>query len=121
MPRLKVLFKDESRLQRLIGRVLSPFNPRYMSEYTTVMWGRIYFPSRKWYAQRDPRSLYVLLRHEAVHLQDARRFPLLFEMSYLFALPAVLTVRSIWELRAYRATIEALVELDGAVSSDVLE
>jgi hypothetical protein len=39
------------------------------------------------------------LRHEAVHLRDARRFPVLFELSYLAALPAVFTARAWWEWR----------------------
>ena len=39
-PRFALRYKDESRLQRLIAALLRPFNDRYLSGYTTVMFGR---------------------------------------------------------------------------------
>jgi len=116
-----VCYKDESRLQRLIGVLLRPFNRAYMTGYTTVMFGRVYFPSRGWRRGRDPREIYCTLRHEAVHLRDARRFPLLFQMSYLFFLPAFLTMRALWEWRGYVETVRAETEVYGSVPDERLD
>ncbi len=121
LPRFAVCFKDESPLQRLIGRLLRPFNGAYMTRYTTVMFGRVYFPNRDWYERVGPRHIYRTLRHEAIHLRDARRFPLLFQVSYLAALPAVFTMRAVWEWRAYRETVRVWFETDGDCPAEVLD
>lgn len=121
LPRFALAYKDESRLQRAIGVVVWPFNRTYCTHYTTVMLGKVYFPSRAWVARRDPESLYGLLRHEAVHLRDMRRFPLIFQLSYLFALPTGLTARAFWEWRGYLETIRVHAELHGEVPDGLLD
>lgn len=120
VPGFAICYKDESKLQRLIGTLLKPFNGSYMTAYTTVMFRRIYFPDRAWHAAQDPRGLYCLLRHEAVHLRDMRRFPGLFQLSYLFLLPTVFTARAWWEWRAYKETIRAHAEVYGRVSDSLI-
>ncbi len=120
VPGFAVCYKDESRLQRVIARLVRPFNATYLTEYTTVMFGRIYFPSRSWRASQDRSQLYCLLRHEAVHLRDMRRFPLLFQVSYLAFLPTVFTARAWWEWRAYKETIHAHAEVYGEVPDSLL-
>lgn len=120
LPRFAVRYKDESRLQRLIGALVRPFNTTYLTHYTTVMFGRVYFPSRAWRAQRGPAAIYATLRHEAVHLRDARRFPLVFQLTYLFALPAGLTLRAVWEWRAYLETLRVSAESTGAIPDELL-
>ncbi len=117
----RIRYKDESGLQRLIGALLRPVNPHYLSRYTTVMFGRVYFPSREWCAFQGPEALYLTLRHEAVHLRDARRFPLLFQLSYLFALPSVFTARAWWEWRGYAETLRATYEVTGCISDAQLD
>ena len=121
LPRFRVCYKNESALQKLIAWLLRPFNRRYSTDYTTVMFGRVYFPSRSWRARVGPERIYVTLRHEAVHLRDARRFPVLFQLSYLFFLPTVLTARAFWELRAYEESVRAHVEVAGDVPEGFLE
>lgn len=101
LPGFEIRFKDQSRFQRFIGWLLKPFNPRYMSGYITTMFGKVYFPSQEFFDSRLPSSNYRVLRHEFIHLMDAKRFPFWFELSYLFLLPAVFTMRSYWELRGY--------------------
>jgi hypothetical protein len=120
LPRFAICYKDESGLQRAIGAVVRPFNRDYMTRYTTVMFGRVYFPSRAWCERLGPETVYKVLRHEAVHLRDARRYPGLFHLSYLFALPAVFTARAWWEWRAYLETMRVEVELHGHVSDATL-
>lgn len=121
LPGFRVAYKDESRGQRALGRLVGLWNPHYLTRYTTVLGRTVWMPSRAWRAQRSPRDLYLLLRHEAVHLRDMRRFPILFQLSYALLLPAVLTLRAVWELRAYDETVRATVELDGALSEEQLE
>ena len=120
LPRFALVYKDESPLQRWIGRFVRPFNSHYMTQYTTVMFGRVYFPSRSWRQQAGPEQIYATLRHEAVHLRDARRFPIVFQLSYLFLFPAVLTLRAVWEWRAYLETMRVHIELHGDIPDTLL-
>jgi hypothetical protein len=121
LKRFRVCYKDESTFQKLIGRMVSPFNRRYMTGYTTVMFGAVYFPSRAWRRDVGPGSIYRTLRHEAVHLRDARRFPLFFQLSYLFLLPAGLTFRALWEWRAYAESLRVEAELTGTITDEMLD
>ena len=121
LPRFAIAYKDESRLQRLIAQLVWPFNRTYATQYTTVMFGKVYFPSRAWCEACGPRSIYTTLRHEAVHLRDMRRFPVLFHVSYLALLPAGLTMRAVWEWRGYRETLRVYAELDGDISDAQLD
>lgn len=117
----RVVYKDESPVQKVIAALLWPFNRRYLSDYTTVMFGRVYFPSRDWRRGCGAAHVYEILRHEAVHLRDMRRFPLLFQLTYLFGLPAVFTLRAYWELRAYEETLRVAAELTGEVPDELLD
>jgi hypothetical protein len=119
--RFAIVYKDESRLQRAIAVLVWPFNRHYLTRYTTVMFGRIYFPSRAWQKRVGPTTIYETIRHEAVHLRDARRFPLIFQLTYLFVLPTVLTMRAVWEWRAYAETIRVHQEIYGDVPDRLLE
>jgi hypothetical protein len=56
-----------------------------------------------------------LLRHEAQHVRDWRRFGLLFWASYLLLLPAGPSLRALWEWRAYRVSLRAAFERHGRV------
>ena len=103
-----------------MARLLRPFNPNYLSDYTTVWFRRVYFPSRSWCDAQGPDALYRILRHEAVHLRDARRFPIFFEVSYLLLLPAGFTLRAGWEWRAYAETLRTEYELTGQISDELL-
>ena len=121
LPGFEIRYKDESPVQRGLAALLWPFNRRYLDGYTTVMFGRVYFPSRAWCAAVGPEAVYRVLRHEAVHLRDARRWPVLFPLSYVFGAPAVLTARAVWEARAYAESLRVSMELDGDVSDAELE
>lgn len=121
LPRFAICYKDESPLQRLIGRLVRPFNAAYLTRYTTVMFGRVYFPSRAWRADAGPGAIYSILRHEAVHLLDARRFPLIFHLSYLLLLPAGLTARAWWEWRGYVETMRVEVAINGGVDDRMID
>jgi hypothetical protein len=121
LPGFRVGYKDESRLQRVIAVLVWPFNRTYATAYTTVMGGVVWMPSRGWRAGRSPESLYALLRHEAVHLRDMRRFPILFPLTYALVLPTVFTLRSYWEARAYTESLRVEAELTGRIDDKTIE
>lgn len=121
LPRFAIRYKDESALQRLIGALVRPFNRTYLTRYTTVMFGKVYFPSRDWCRCQGADAIYRVLRHEAVHLRDMRRFPLVFHLTYLFALPAVFTLRALWEWRAYQESLRVQAELCDHIPDAMLD
>jgi len=121
LPRFAIRYKDESRVQRGLATFVWPFNRRYLDVYTTVMFGRVYFPSRAWCEAVGPEAVYRILRHEAVHLRDARRWPVLFAVSYVLGAPSIFTLRAIWEARAYAESLRVSMELEGDVSDAELE
>lgn len=121
IPSAELRFKTDSWLQRCIGLIVRPFNPRYMTHYTTVMGGKIWLPSREFLQRRSAAWLYALIQHEAVHLRDMRRFPVLFHVSYLLLLPTGITCRAYWEWRAYKASLAAEYAIEGAISDEYIE
>ena len=121
IPAFDLCFKTDSWLQRLIGKLVHPFNPTYMTRYTTVMGGKIWLPSREFLRNKSLGWLYALLRHEAVHLRDMRRYPVLFQISYLLLLSSGVTCRAYWEWRAYKASIAAEFEIKGEISDEFLD
>lgn len=82
-PELRIAFKDESAGQRALGFLLYPFNPYYMTQYTSTFAPVVYFPSRAAYESK-PRASFTLLAHEFIHLLDTRDHPVWFRVSYLF-------------------------------------
>jgi len=56
-----------------------------------------------------------ILRHEAQHVRDWRRFGLLFWLTYLALLPVGPSLRAAWEWRAYRVSLRAAHERHGRV------
>ena len=116
-----VRYKDESRAQRLLAALLRPFNRDYLTRYTTVMFGRIWFPSRAWRKAMGAEAIWATLRHEAVHVADMRRFPVFFQLSYALLLPAGLTMRAFWEWRGYTETLRAHFEVHGAIDDALLD
>jgi len=117
-PAFRLREKRTSRTQRLVGaalRVLTLGAMRtYVSGYHTVMFGTLWV-SEGWDRMGD-LDRYVLLRHERIHLVQARRWGVLpMGLAYLLApLPlglAYCRARIEWE--AYEETLRALVEVHG--------
>jgi len=80
---IKIAFKDESWLMKLLGKILF-FNPGFMTQYITTLGNTIYFPSRENMAANDLSSMLVMC-HEFQHIQDSKKltFPL-YAFIYLF-------------------------------------
>lgn len=117
-PGLRIVQKRGDRLSTLIDRFLKVVTlgrqSTYLTQYTTVL-GRTIFVPFDW-ERRDPRDRYVTLRHEAVHLRQARRYGLM-PMGLLYGLPilplglAYGRARIEWE--AYAETFRAVAEVYG--------
>lgn len=89
VPDFKVCFKDDSKLQRVIGFLVWIFNREYMTKYTTTLYPVVWFPTRDFYESR-PRASLNILAHELVHLLDTQKHPFWFRLGYLF--PQVLSL-----------------------------
>lgn len=108
-PSASVIWKGESTLHRLIGKVMF-FNSAYMTSYTTTIGGEMAFP-RKDFATDNLQHSEEVLAHEGVHAIDDAKHPVLFKLGYLFpqilAVLAALSVVGIW----WRPALWALLAL----------
>ncbi|MEO0324207.1 MAG: hypothetical protein AAF447_14700 [Myxococcota bacterium] len=117
-PQLRVISKGEDPLSRAIDAALRVLTfggqSAYMTRYVTTLGQTIYVPA-DWHA-RPARERYCVLRHEAVHLRQFRRFGWL-GMSFLYLLP-LLPLGLAWgrarlEWQAYAETFRAHAEVYG--------
>lgn len=77
--------KRSSVFMWIIAVILYPFNRRFMSDYTTTIFGRIYWPD-----SIEPASAWRTLWHECVHRHQATRIgEPWFSLAYLFPAPLV--------------------------------
>lgn len=119
-PKFEVVVKQESKLMKAIYILtfMRFWNPQFMGYFITVMFGKVYMP-REFIGL--PASVDVL-RHELVHLRDMKKYPILFELSYiLFPLPVIFTMRSFWEYRGYCESILAISDRYGYISKHTIE
>ena len=110
IPEFRVKFKDESKFQRLIGK-LAIFNPGYMTSYTSTFGANVWFPSRE-FVNSNRRRAFKILAHEYVHLLDRKNHKIMFELFYvapqvfgIFAVFSVLSVISSWWLLSLIALV----------------
>jgi hypothetical protein len=98
LPKFDVRYKDESLFQRFLGFIMF-FNRAYMTQYTTTMFGKVYFTSRAWVGA-NPKQAWKILAHEYVHLLDGKDHPILFPVTYalpqLSALGALAAFGAFW-------------------------
>jgi hypothetical protein len=88
VPDFQVKFKDESWLQKVIGVLMYPINPQYMTGYITTFGSTVYFGSRADYLS-SPDGTFSTLAHEFVHIVDSKKDGL-FRLKYIF--PQVLVL-----------------------------
>ena len=102
IPKFEIRSKKESRLMKLLSVVLF-FNPRFMTNYYTTMYPRIYVPSLPWNPNKVSSRISTLA-HEYVHLSDRKRMGLAFSALYLspqiFTLLAFGAFWNLWFLLA---------------------
>jgi len=68
---VEIKYKDESLFMKALGLLLS-FNKTFMTSFTTTIGSTIYFPSRKWLAERNPETTIAIVAHEVTHVMDSR-------------------------------------------------
>jgi hypothetical protein len=93
-PDAKILKKSESVLMKMIGLILKPFNPRFMSTYITTIGKTIYVPDG--FLQDEEARCLGILAHETQHIIDYQKNPVWFSLSYLF--PQCLAALSVFGL-----------------------
>lgn len=121
-PKLRIIPKDESRLNRVIDKVLRALTfgkqNTYLTQYTTTLGNRIYVPSSWSYMAAGER--YCTMRHEVVHVRQFRRFtwPGMALLYVLLPLPAGFAAgRAAIELEAYRESLRATWQVYGAAAA----
>jgi hypothetical protein len=122
-PRLRVVDKRDdgfSRLLDLLVRIVTfGGNSAYMTRYVTTLGQSIYLPTG--WSERSDLERVVVLRHEAVHLEQFRRYGKL-GMAALYLFPvfpiglALGRARLEWE--AYAETFRATAELLGLEAAE---
>ena len=118
-PSFVVRRKDASVLMRAIDVFLKMVTfgrmTAFLTGFITTINNTVWVPSD--WDRYDPRNQCEVLRHERVHMRQARAlsFPL-FALLYLFVfLPAGLAwFRAKFEMEAYEETIQARVDYGGA-------
>lgn len=112
---VRVRSKSTSRLMCLLGAFLGPYFMR--GSWTTISGRTIWAPVT---AALDKLGVYeTIIRHELVHIQQARRLPVLWQLSYLLLpLPIGLAWwRWRWEREAYLVDIRAGREIEEVVDT----
>lgn len=128
-PNIQIKFKNESKLMKLIGKILF-FNKNFMSTYTTTIDSTIYFINKEELIEKPIPSMIVFL-HELTHIYDSKKdgkllfkflylfpqilillfFPLLLIswklslLALIFALPFPAIFRKKYELKAYKVSL----------------
>lgn len=112
VPGFEVAFKDESRSQRFLGKLL--FFVAYMTDFITTFYPKVWWTTRKDY-EDNPRGAFKTLAHEYIHLLDTKRSPMWFRLSYIMPLPCVVfslvSLGAIWSSLWFLSSLAALVFL----------
>ncbi len=98
IPGFKIAYKSESKLQFLIGTLLWPISPTYMTDFVSTVYPVVYFPDPL-STRASPEESWKILAHEYVHLWDQKRARLSFPLSYLF--PQILALLSLGAFAAF--------------------
>ncbi len=117
-PRFRIVRKDRSLLHVAIHYALGALTlgrmRTYLGAYQTTIGSTVYVTAD--WDDRDPDERYVILRHEAIHLRQFRRFTLpgMAILYLLVPLPMGLAwCRAYFEKEAYAETVRAAVEVWG--------
>ncbi len=97
-PGFSVKFKIDSIFMKVLSWILF-FNKRFMTGYVTTIGRTIYLPKRDWIHETGYRTVWKIIAHELVHIDDADKSPQpgWFGFWYLFPLPlAMLAFGAFW-------------------------
>jgi hypothetical protein len=116
-PGFRIVAKREAALQRVIGGLLRALTfgaqRDYLARYTTTIGRTVYTPDG--FAGLSDDERYVILRHEAVHLEQFERYGTVgMAIAYLLLLPVGLAYfRARFERAAYAEGLRAMREVYG--------
>jgi hypothetical protein len=105
-PKFKIVEKKTSKLMQFFNFFAKLWTPTFLTNITTVIGTTVYMP--KWLMSTD--SGYVVLRHEAVHMRDTKKWSILMGITY-FIPPVGPSMKAIWEFRGYMETLRVWHEL----------
>lgn len=97
IPGFDIKYKDDSTFMKVLGFLSKPFNPKFMSDFTTTVGTTMYVPKTDFlYVQND----YIeIVAHELVHMRENKKQgSVLYFLRYFF--PQVLALLSIFALGA---------------------
>ncbi len=118
VPDFQVKFKDESWIQKLIGTLIYPINPMYLTGYVTTFGSTVYFSSKADYLS-NPESSLSTLAHEFVHITDSKKDSY-FRLKYLFPQVFVLVPLLVYGLLAWSHAWLLVLPVLGYVAGAVL-
>jgi hypothetical protein len=82
-PDMRVAYKDESILMKIIGKILF-FNNSFMKDYTTTIGSTVYFPNKQ-FVEKNTINASIIALHEMMHVSQSKKIsPTLFSFLYLF-------------------------------------
>jgi hypothetical protein len=107
-PQFNIVKKSDSTLMKIINILLMIITlgqmRAFMTHYITTLSFTVYVPD-SWDTMSDI-SKEIILSHEAKHMEQRTNAGMLvFSFLYLLALPAVFTMRSVYEKEAYEVSI----------------
>lgn len=88
-PSLQIKYKNTSLLMRILGTIFF-FNKDFINNYTTTLGSTVYFANES-YTRLRPISAAVVLLHELVHIEDAKKITPFFFIT-LYLMPQLLAV-----------------------------
>lgn len=107
----------------LYGKINPDFYTKFQTRVTNASSKDILFPSRVTHGDHSKFTVYRTLRHELVHIRDAKRFPVWFQFSYTFLFfPLGLAyMRADWEFRAYAQTLIVTYNQYGVIDEELIQ
>lgn len=99
IPGFEPAYKNESRLQKAVGLLVTSFCPTYMTDFISTIYPKVYYPDRA-FETSTPGDAWKVLAHEYVHLWDQKQrrvgFPLAYSFPQVFVLLSLIAVLAFW-------------------------
>ncbi|MBE8182529.1 MAG: hypothetical protein HAW61_03270 [Candidatus Portiera sp.] len=122
-PKVKLLWKHESKLMSLCGKPMGGNKGKFMSIYATTIGNKIYMP-KGWWDIVDEQQRLILLRHELIHVKQMAKYSVpIFFFLYIFV-PFPIGIgyfRAKFEKEGYAETLKAQYEYWGESSITSIE
>jgi hypothetical protein len=114
--KFQLVEKEDSKLMKFLNFFIKLWNPDFMERYTMVLGYKVYMPP----GQRNTLQGYEILRHEAVHMRQFRKWWLLQTISYGI-LPIGPAFRAYWEYQGYCESMKTRIELGWSVDDTYID